>query len=126
DPQIDETFNKFGGLNENDKISFITHSQGGIITLVWLYHTFLMTDDKYAGLRDSALHFERLNPQYFKHVRNFITLGTPFWGSKLAPIGLWMKNSCNEGAKFFKRKICNFTKDMTRLVGEAELRGVAF
>jgi len=58
-------------LTENDKISFVCHSQGGIIAYVWYFSNLIKNTD----------HF-----QHLKQVENIITLGTPFWGSKIASI----------------------------------------
>lgn len=124
--QIDQYFQELGGLGPNDKISFVTHSQGGIVSLIWLFHTFIKNNEsKYRDLIQDPLDLEGLNPVYFGHVRNFITLGTPFWGSKMGPLGLWVKESCkSDGA--FRKKVCEFTKNLTKLIGIKELKGVAF
>jgi len=59
-------------FNKKDKISFVAHSQGGLISSIVLFKSFA----KEAGyLAD-----------YTENFKNFITLGTPFWGSKLADI----------------------------------------
>lgn len=58
-------------LGPNDKISFVCHSQGGLVTFIWFFKNIMdgtiTTDDT-----------------YIKHVDSIITLGTPFWGSKIA------------------------------------------
>lgn len=58
--------NNFG---ENDKISFIMHSQGGIVGSLWLMKT----------------RYER--PDLYAKMDSFITLSTPYWGSTMALIG---------------------------------------
>jgi hypothetical protein len=56
-------------LNKNDKISFVCHSQGGLVTYLWLFKSIL----------------EQLpDIEYVKQVDSIITLGTPFWGSKIS------------------------------------------
>ena len=59
-------------LNKEDKISFITHSQGGVISSILIFNSF-------AGIEGHIA-------QYTQNIDSFITLGTPFWGSKLADI----------------------------------------
>lgn len=58
-------------ISEDDKISLVAHSQGGIISYIW-YFSRLMKDPK--------------DYRFVQHVDSIITLGTPFWGSKLASI----------------------------------------
>lgn len=57
------------GFDVNDKISFIMHSQGGIVGSLWLLKT----------------RMER--PDLYKKFDAFITLSTPYWGSTMAIIG---------------------------------------
>jgi hypothetical protein len=58
-------------LTSNDKISFVCHSQGGLIAYIWFFsHTLQQGDDF----------------KYVKQTDSIITLGTPFWGSKIASI----------------------------------------
>ncbi|MES2526585.1 MAG: hypothetical protein V4598_05835 [Bdellovibrionota bacterium] len=58
--------NSFG---PEDRISFIMHSQGGLIGSIWLIQARMSE-----------------NPLY-KKVDSFITLSTPFYGSKIARLG---------------------------------------
>lgn len=58
--------NNFG---ENDKITFIMHSQGGIVGSLWLLKA----------------RYER--PDLYAKMDSFITLSTPYWGSTMALIG---------------------------------------
>lgn len=58
-------------LHPEDKISFVSHSQGGLVTYLWYFNSIL----------DQKEDFE-----YAKHVDSIITLGTPFWGSKIASV----------------------------------------
>ncbi|MFC1510593.1 esterase/lipase family protein [Candidatus Omnitrophota bacterium] len=57
-----------------DKISFIMHSQGGLVGSIWLFQSMMKTPG-YS------------TPEVIKHVDAFITLGTPFWGAKSAQWG---------------------------------------
>lgn len=52
-----------------DKISLVAHSQGGIVSYIWFFSQLIKGDLRYVRKVDSI-----------------ITLGTPFWGSKLASI----------------------------------------
>lgn len=63
-------------LNPNplNKISIISHSQGGLISWIW-YLKSLEKEEDYAPYYDQA-----------KKVEAFMTLGSPMWGSKLANI----------------------------------------
>lgn len=63
-------FNKNGGLNPSDKFSLVMHSQGGLIGLNFLLKSF-------AG--DQLYH-----PELQLHLDAFVTLGTPYWGAKIA------------------------------------------
>ena len=65
-------------FNDNDKFSLIMHSQGGLIGSIWLFQSMLDT------------------PEYspsssIDHLDAFITLGTPFWGAKVAQWGYELK-----------------------------------
>lgn len=56
-------------ITDNDIISFVTHSQGGLITTFWY------TESLEAG---------GIDRQLASRVRDIITESTPFWGSKAA------------------------------------------
>ncbi|MEZ0392920.1 MAG: esterase/lipase family protein, partial [Pseudobdellovibrionaceae bacterium] len=58
-------------LTPEDKISIVAHSQGGIIAYMWFFDHLMR---------------EPRDIQFAKQVDSIITLGTPFWGSKLASI----------------------------------------
>lgn len=58
-------------LGKDDKISFVAHSQGGLVAYMWFFNTVVSQGEGYA---------------YAKQVDSIITLGTPFWGSKIASI----------------------------------------
>lgn len=68
DQFIDRTLakNKF---QTNDKISLVMHSQGGIIGSLWLLNT------------------RAKNPELYSKIDSFITLSTPFYGTKIASLG---------------------------------------
>ncbi len=56
------------GFNEaQDKISIIAHSQGGLVSLLWIHQSFHRA---YAT-------------NYHQQLDSFITLGTPFWGTSI-------------------------------------------
>ena len=74
---VDEKIRDIDGLAPNDKISFIVHSQGGLITTRYLLR--------------SAMGDVRYHKKYFNNFYSFITLGTPFWGSKIAILGSKIK-----------------------------------
>ncbi|MFN3455289.1 MAG: esterase/lipase family protein [Pseudobdellovibrio sp.] len=53
-----------------DKISLITHSQGGLVATLWYLKSLYSADP--------------IQRTYAEHVSGFVTLGTPFWGSSTA------------------------------------------
>lgn len=69
---LDEFVNKSlirNSFGPQDRISFIMHSQGGIVGSLWLLNA-------------------RFNhPEIYARVDSFITLSTPYWGSKMAKMG---------------------------------------
>lgn len=75
---INQYFLENGEIRAQDKISIIAHSQGGIVSLIWLYNALKGDDD--------------FNPKYAPHLDSYITLGTPFWGAKVALFADAMKN----------------------------------
>ncbi len=58
--------NNFG---PKDRISFIMHSQGGLVGSLWLLNARIK------------------HPEIYARVDSFITLSTPYWGSKMARMG---------------------------------------
>lgn len=65
-------------LKQDDKISLIMHSQGGLIGSIWMFQS------------------ARSNPDYssrkaLDYIDAFITLGSPFWGAKTAKWGSEIK-----------------------------------
>lgn len=56
-------------ISDADKISFIMHSQGGLVGSLWLLNA------KYS------------QNELYKKVDSFITLSTPYWGSTMAIVG---------------------------------------
>jgi pimeloyl-ACP methyl ester carboxylesterase len=57
------------GASVHERISFIMHSQGGIIGSLWLHSARTM------------------RPDLFARMDAFITLSTPYWGASMAKIG---------------------------------------
>lgn len=65
-------------FKKEDRISLVMHSQGGLVGAIWMFQSLLD------------------NPDYsprkaVEHLDSFITLGTPFWGAKMATWGSQMK-----------------------------------
>lgn len=58
-------------LTAQDKISLVSHSQGGLISYMWFFNTITSQNADF---------------EYAKHIDSIITLGTPFWGSKISSI----------------------------------------
>lgn len=71
--QIKTYMNTNGGLQDTDKISFVVHSQGGLVVSQLLFLTLAKNKN-----------FFEIKPDQFDA---FVTLGTPFWGSKSASWG---------------------------------------
>lgn len=63
-------FKNNGGLHPGDKFSLVMHSQGGLIGLNFLLNSFK---------NNPSFH-----PELKSHIDAFISLGTPYWGAKLA------------------------------------------
>lgn len=76
---IDNFFVKNGGLIEQDKISLVTHSQGGLVSIIW-YLDSLMNQ----SVTDEISFSETQLARYARQVDAIVSLGSPFWGSKLA------------------------------------------
>lgn len=67
---VAKQFQNTGGLNPEDKFSLVMHSQGGLIGFNFLLKSFM---------NDAKFH-----PELQNHLDAFITLGTPYWGAKIA------------------------------------------
>lgn len=67
---ITKKFDEQGGLHHEDKFSLIMHSQGGLIGLNLVLNSFKGHTD--------------FHPKLKNHIDAFITLGTPYWGAKVA------------------------------------------
>ena len=67
---VEQQLQRSGGLGEHDKLSFVCHSQGGLVTYRYLIGTALSEPGFFAK---HASHFDA-----------YITLATPFWGAKSA------------------------------------------
>ncbi len=76
---IDTFFVNNGGLIEQDKISLITHSQGGLVSIIWYIDNLLAR-----STADSISFSDTQLSQYARRIDAVISLGSPFWGSKLA------------------------------------------
>jgi pimeloyl-ACP methyl ester carboxylesterase len=84
---INQYFLENGEINPQDKISIIAHSQGGLVSLIWIYR--------------AALGDAEYNSKYIEHLDAFITLGTPFWGAKIALFGDTIKRMASKLNKNF-------------------------
>ncbi len=96
DAQMQKAIEAGGGLKPQDKISLIAHSQGGLVSSVWLFS---------AAGKKAGYHSE-----YFPNVKSFITLGTPFWGSRLGNAGF----------------IADFTTSLLSGLGTVQLENMSF
>lgn len=67
--------------NADDRISFVCHSQGGLIAMIWYVGTIIAEKENSPGFRNRQL--SDFAP-YARQVKSILTLGTPFWGSKIA------------------------------------------
>jgi len=77
--QIHSFLKSQNNLQGQDKITFVSHSQGGIVSLFWIY----------ASMENEA-GFSR---EEASRVKNMITLGTPYWGSVIANITKYIKSA---------------------------------
>ncbi len=68
-----ERFIQSKNISAKDQISFIMHSQGGLVGLDWLYRSFK--------------EFESYKESKISQFKNYITLSTPFWGSDFSSLG---------------------------------------
>lgn len=84
---LDEFFVEHS-LNLEDKISFVTHSQGGLITTLWYVKTLAAEDRQIeAANQGKTLELaesEKRQLAILDQVDSIVTEGTPFWGSTLA------------------------------------------
>ena len=67
-------------IRPQDKFSFITHSQGGIVGLSWIY------------MASKSEYLPMYYQEYVSHIDAYISLGTPFWGSGMTSLGFKAKN----------------------------------
>lgn len=104
--KYNRTWEVSDGLRPEDKISFVTHSQGGLVTSIWYFQSLIKNKNI------SSQNFHRYH-SIAKHVDALITLGTPFWGSKISvfleeyPLVKWTAKKLNFGS--------NETQDMAFL-----------
>lgn len=69
--QFIQNYFKDKPLTSEDKISFVCHSQGGVIAYIWFFAQIINQNENF---------------KYIKQTDSIITLGTPFWGTKIASI----------------------------------------
>lgn len=100
--QIQGHFERLGRpFRSGDRISLIGHSQGGIVATMWLFHSL---QSNLGGWRE-----------YAEAVDALVSVGTPFWGSKVAYLGSEVLG---------QRKGLNWVLDRLGL-GRAELRNLS-
>ncbi|MEQ1878154.1 MAG: hypothetical protein ABL958_16040, partial [Bdellovibrionia bacterium] len=100
---------KAKGFGPKDKISIVAHSQGGIVMSIWLFRLFTQVPGYGNGPESVNIRPDQMD--------SFVTLGTPFWGSKLAT---FVKSTLNWGSRF---KV-NF--DPTGIYGNKQLLDMSF
>ncbi len=93
-----------GELSSEDKISIVSHSQGGLVSTIWYFF--------------SSLGRKEMYPEYSDNVDVIVTLGTPFWGSKVATI-LTQHESTGRVTQLLAQR-------MSGELGEKQLRSMSF
>lgn len=73
-------------IQPNDRITFVAHSQGGLVATIWYIDTLVALSQSLDNTKAKNPDLEKLVgfAKYAKNVDAIVTLGTPFWGSKLA------------------------------------------
>lgn len=74
---------KIPHVESDERITFVAHSQGGIVTSIW-YAGAALGVDKDGDFNSDVAQRIKLDQKYSNIAEQIITLGTPFWGSKLA------------------------------------------
>jgi hypothetical protein len=128
---LENTVFKDRPLQPQDKISFVAHSQGGLVTSIWYVDTLLDSELKQEGLYKKDL---AAMAKYADHVETIVTLGTPFWGSKIAtqftdaakfdpskPFNLFNPEEMNEMA-FGSDTIYKFRRTTISLTGAKRIK----
>lgn len=72
------------GFKRGDRITFIAHSQGGLVAAIWYTGVKLLVNQD----GDPAPELEKYQI-YSQATDRIITIGTPFWGSKLATAAMY-------------------------------------
>ncbi len=84
---IDQTVVK-SGIQKGDKISLISHSQGGLVSLIWYFQAYLQNQKKLktaVGMIPNHLRDNNdFHSEHLDKIDAIISIGTPYWGSKLA------------------------------------------
>ncbi len=128
---LDQKVFKDRPLQPQDKISFVAHSQGGLVTSIWYVDTLISAALKQEGLYKKDL---AKMAKYADQVETIVTLGTPFWGSKIAtrftdptkfdpskPFNLFNPEEMNEMA-FGSNTIYQFRRSTISLTGAKRIR----
>lgn len=128
---LDNVVFKDRPLAADDRISFVAHSQGGLVVSIWYVDTLVAAAKEAGGRYKSDL---AKYAKYANQVETIMTLGTPFWGSKLATryidpmkfdpskiINLFNPQEMNEMA-FESNTIYKFRRSTIALSREPELK----
>lgn len=70
---VDKVYEHSYAVQEEDKISIVAHSQGGLVGMQWMIQNY----SRYPGFTN----------RYIANVESFTSLSTPFWGASIANIG---------------------------------------
>ncbi len=100
----------------SDRISFVAHSQGGLVSSIWYAGAVLGVDADGDSESEAAAEIKK-DQVYTQITEQIITLGTPFWGSKLAT---YLND--NERVQIQKLPGLNYLLNL----GDKELREMSF
>ena len=99
-----------------DRITFVAHSQGGLVASIWYAGAALGVDQD--GEFDTPEAAEIKKDQVYANITHqIITLGTPFWGSKLATF-------LNDEERFQVQKLPGL--NLLFSLGDSELKEMSF
>jgi len=60
-----------------DKLSIVAHSQGGIVSLLWMINSYKKN--------------KQFTPSFMSNLESFTSLSTPFWGAGIASVGNFIR-----------------------------------
>ena len=91
---------KLGAPKPDDEIDLVSHSEGGIVSLLWLQRIFANDGD--------------YHPEFKNNAKKLVTLSTPFWGSGRTVLGEFVRHH-------------SLARELVGLnFGEQELEGLSF